>query len=75
MRAEHRGIKEMDMILGGYVRENLERFNDENMDLLEDFMEINDQRLYQIILGNEETPAPYGALVSEIRSYIEFKPR
>lgn len=70
MRAEHRGIKEMDIIMGGFVRNNLDRFNCEKMNQIEDFMSINDQSLYQMILGNEEIPAEFVGLVAEIRADV-----
>ncbi len=71
MRAEHRGIKEMDIILGGYVRKNLHRFSDEQMAQIEAFMTENDQLLYQMILGNEIVPGEFSDLVKDIREHIE----
>lgn len=72
MRAEHRGIKEMDIILGGYVREHLAKFSEDEMALLEEFMQINDQELYQVILGNESYAQKYALLVENIRAHIQL---
>jgi antitoxin CptB len=44
-RATHRGIKEMDLILGGFVARNLEAFGAEDIAELERIMEIPDQEM------------------------------
>lgn len=72
MRAQHRGIKEMDIILGNYVQDNLSDFSKSEIDELEAFMEINDQRLYQMILGNEPVENGFEDLVAKIRNHIDF---
>ncbi len=72
MRAEHRGIKEMDIIMGNYVRDHLEEMSVADIEELERFMEINDQRLYQMILGNEPVETGYEHLVQNIREHIGF---
>jgi antitoxin CptB len=42
-RATHRGIKEMDLILGGFVSRNLEGFSEGEIAELERIMDIPDQ--------------------------------
>ena len=44
-RATHRGIKEMDLILGGFVTRNLESISDPELDQLERIMDIPDQEM------------------------------
>lgn len=73
MRAEHRGIKEMDIIMGGYVRDNIDQFDTEKINKIEDFMTQNDQLLYQMILGNEAIPVEFSDLVKEIRAHIKIR--
>lgn len=72
MRAEHRGIKEMDIIMGSYVKTNIARFSLDQVNEIEAFLETNDQTLYQMILGNEVVPDEYLNLVKEIRAHIDF---
>ncbi len=54
MRAEHRGIKEMDIILGRFVRANAQYFSFEDIDSLELMMAENDQALYAMITGHQD---------------------
>ena len=42
-RATHRGIKEMDLILGGFVTRHLDSFTEEDIAELERIMDIPDQ--------------------------------
>ncbi len=44
-RATHRGIKEMDLILGGFVMRNIESFSNPELDQLERIMDIPDQEM------------------------------
>ncbi len=74
MRAQHRGIKEMDIILGQYATQNIANMDEDSLLLLERFMEINDQKSYQMVLGNEPIPEEYEVLVSDIRVSIDFIP-
>ncbi len=73
MRAQHRGIKEMDIILGRFATLSLPEMDRGSISLLERFMEINDQKSYQMILGNEPIPEEFDELVRNIRSSVDFK--
>ncbi|WP_368345983.1 succinate dehydrogenase assembly factor 2 [Pelagovum sp. HNIBRBA483] len=66
MRSMRRGIKEMDLILGGYSDQHLDGMDAEMLDLYERLLEENDQDLYQWVSGQVAAPAPYGELVAEI---------
>ena len=44
-RATHRGIKEMDLILGGFVTRNIDAFTAVELDRLEAIMNIPDQEM------------------------------
>lgn len=68
MRATHRGIKEMDIILGRFVAAALDGLSASEAELFEAFMEIDDQSLYAIILGRIETAPIYQSLVHGIRA-------
>jgi antitoxin CptB len=66
MRSMRRGIKEMDLILGGYSEAHLAAMDDAALDVYERLLEENDQDLYQWVSGQVAPPEPYGALISEI---------
>ena len=50
-RANHRGIKEMDIILGNYADKNIEIMNAEELNQFEALMEHNDIDLLQWFTG------------------------
>lgn len=66
MRATHRGIKEMDIILGNYARAYLPDLDVGSLDELEALMEENDQDLYQWVSGQMPAPARFSALIERI---------
>ena len=66
-RATHRGIKEMDLILGGFVTRNLASFGETEIAELERIMEIPDQDM--LAWATKQTPVPAdhaSALLSRI---------
>lgn len=50
-RGTHRGMREMDIILGGFIENNIANFTDSQLKQLEELLEINDQILFQWILN------------------------
>ena len=60
-RATHRGIKEMDLILGGYVRRNLEAFTSADIDKLEAIMNIPDQEMLSWATKQEVVPPEHAS--------------
>jgi len=55
-RAGHRGIKEMDILLGGFAAARLADLNDTMIDALEKLMDETDRDLLSWFTG--EVPAP-----------------
>ena len=55
-RATHRGIKEMDLILGGFVTRHLDRFTAADIAELERIMDIPDQELLSWATRQAEVP-------------------
>ena len=56
MRAWHRGIKEMDLILGGWADAHLAEADEATLDLFERVLEEEDQDLYQWVSGQRQAP-------------------
>lgn len=56
MRAWRRGMKEMDLILGGYVNRQGHTLSDAEIQTLETLMERPDQSLYAWISGAAQPP-------------------
>ena len=60
-RATHRGIKEMDLILGGFVTRHLEGFSTPELAELERIMEIPDQELLAWATRQADIPEAYAS--------------
>ena len=56
-RSEHRGTKEMDVILGTFARTFLPTATDEQVNDYAEVLEENDPDLYNWISGREDLPA------------------
>jgi antitoxin CptB len=66
MRSMRRGIKEMDLILGGFADRELESLTEAELQLYDALLSENDHDLYQWVSGQKPTPAEYLDLMSRI---------
>ena len=67
MRANRRGIKEMDIILGRYAGARLELLDAPTLDLFDALLSENDQDLYQWVTGQSAPPGRFAPLVEDIK--------
>jgi antitoxin CptB len=58
-RANHRGTKETDLLVGGFVAARVARFTDAEIDVLEAIMELPDPWLADWLTGRLPIPAAY----------------
>jgi antitoxin CptB len=70
-RAWHRGIKEMDLIMGRFADSRLDQLSAAELDEFEGLMQVPDQELYAWINGSE--PVPAGRDTALLRSLREFR--
>ena len=69
-RATHRGIKEMDLILGGFVTRNLDGFSEAEIADLERIMDIPDQDMLSWATKQADVPAEHASpLLARILAY------
>ena len=69
-RATHRGIKEMDLILGGFVAKGLDQFSEAEIADLERIMEIPDQDMLSWATRQADVPAEHASpLLTRILAY------
>ena len=70
-RSTHRGTKEMDLLLGNFVKKNIGKFTDSELKDLENLLEIDDEILQKWFFGkNNENLVPLNK-ISEM--FKEFK--
>jgi antitoxin CptB len=72
MRAWHRGIKEMDLILGGWADRHLADADDATLDAFEAVMAEADHDLYQWVSRQAKAPAPLRPFLDRLAA--EFTP-
>ena len=64
-RAWHRGIKEMDIVLGNFADAHLKSMDEADLDILEHLMDAPDRELFKWISGEVETPEHYRSHVMD----------
>ena len=52
-RSTHRGTKEMDLLLGNFVKENVDNFNEAELRDLNSILSIDDKTLYNWYFDKE----------------------
>ncbi len=75
MRAWHRGIKEMDLILGGWADAHLAAADDATLDQFEAVLAEADQDLYQWVSGQQPAPAALAPFLSQLAADFDPIPR
>ncbi|MFG1370655.1 succinate dehydrogenase assembly factor 2 [Xanthobacter oligotrophicus] len=69
-RAWHRGMREMDLILGGFANVEIEALSDAELDAFEELLEPEDQKVFSWISGSEPIPAEFDTpLFRKIREF------
>ena len=66
IRSWRRGIKEMDLILGGFSGNGLSDLSDPELDLYEVMLEENDHDLFFWASGQGPTPEKYSKLLQTV---------
>jgi antitoxin CptB len=62
-RAWHRGMREMDLIMGRFAEQSLDAMSDVELDIFEQLIEVPDRDLLAWITGREATPENYDTAV------------
>ena len=55
-KSNHRGSKEMDILLGKFASKYIDLLNEEELKLFEMILELDDRDIYQYALGKIEIP-------------------
>lgn len=71
-RSWHRGIREMDLLMGRFADSCIAELADSELDEYEKLLEVPDHDLYGWITGEGTAPAPYAtALLRRLRAFHE----
>ncbi|MEJ8476774.1 succinate dehydrogenase assembly factor 2 [Roseibium algae] len=71
-RCAHRGMKEMDLLLGGFVDATIDSLNEAELEELEHLLTAHDQDLYSWMTGRKPLPAEWdGPLYRRVIDYHE----
>lgn len=72
-RANHRGIKEMDLLVGGFANQRLAEMTEHELQEFADILEIPDQDLLSWVTAQAEIPAAlHSRLLLEM---LKFRPQ
>jgi antitoxin CptB len=72
-RSWHRGIREMDLIMGGFADAAIASMTDSDLDELERLLDVPDQIIYAWITGDEPIPAQFDTVF--FRRMCDFSKR
>ena len=70
MRSWHRGIKEMDLILGVFADNEMSKLSLEDLNEHEIMMSENDHDLYNWVSGKSEIPPELKSAINRITKYF-----
>lgn len=71
-RASHRGMREMDLLLGGFARTHMDRLTENELDEFETIVGLPDQELMGWILGDH--PVPQFQATATLKALLSFRP-
>jgi len=71
-RASHRGIKEMDILVGGYAAQALPRMDAAELALFEELLDVPDQDLLAYATGQSAVPVAIDNPM--LRDILAFRP-
>lgn len=76
VRAWRRGIREMDLVIGGFADAEIGELNDAELNELELLMAEEDADIFRWVTGEAETPERFRTAVFErMRAYVpDFEP-
>ena len=72
-QANYRGIKEVDLILGGFVKLNINHFSSSELSEMNKLIEVNDYDLVAWLMGNEASPIKISdSLLEKFNNYSYY---
>ena len=72
-RSTHRGIKEMDILLGNFVKKNINKLNDDNLIDLDNLLSLDDETIMKWYLKKKSNKAKKNQKLLELKE-IKLRP-
>ncbi|MGH1398106.1 MAG: succinate dehydrogenase assembly factor 2 [Alphaproteobacteria bacterium] len=72
-RSDHRGTKEMDLILGSFAKKHVPTMSEDELSTFEEILKENDPNLYNWITGKEPEPDTVKSTVFESLKAHKYK--
>jgi len=72
-RANYRGTKEMDKLLGSFTKKYIDQFNEQELNLLCDLLNCDDENLYKFNQGQSPTIQIKPNKVSEMFKNYDYE--
>ena len=73
-RSRHRGMKELDLVMGAFAERYLPAMDADRLDRLEELLEVPEPVLYDWLTGAATPPAPYDHDVTRLLLDFRFEP-
>ncbi|MDF0489480.1 succinate dehydrogenase assembly factor 2 [Sphingomonas sp. H39-1-10] len=73
-RAHHRGVKEADLLIGGFFDARAADWNDDEIALFEDLLEEQDVDIMAWAIGTATPPARYAGPIIEAMQVLNYVP-
>lgn len=73
-RAAHRGMREMDLLLGTFAERHLRSMSPEELDIFESLLNLPDPDLYAWITGVVEVPDEHGSVIMQRLQAFNLEP-
>ena len=67
--AGRRGLLELDLLLGPFIRSEFNKMSEIDQSHFYEFLKLDDDELFDFFLGSKEVPQQFLAIVSEV---LEF---
>lgn len=73
-RAWHRGMKELDLLIGGFADRHLAGFSAEQLDRFEALLDVPEPLMYGWLVGGEAPPAAFDHDVMALLLNFKYSP-
>ncbi len=74
-RAWHRGMKELDLLIGGFADRHLAELSAAQLDRFEALLDVPEPLMYRWLMGHERPPAEFADDVMDLLLNFKYLPQ